>query len=184
MITILRLSLTIFQYSAEQGDGTKSSILNLSTLVVGGNTYYERPENHVKSGCEQACGSCCYTPELITYYFDSNSKIQIGEKDGKKCCCCVAPPVPPKGELHPGYQIVGRGTLNPWKKPLCFCLGATPMMNDPSNPMLSNPTYYVPTAVVRDINGTVVFETRIRSTDQNICGTCKACVAMKCCKPK
>ena len=176
------------------GNAQPSSIIRASTLLVGGKTYFERPRDTSISLIELLCPSCCYVPQIVTYYADAASTVQIGEKNGKKCCCITMPPKPPKGELHPGYQIVGKGTLNPWKRPCCFCLQSTPMMVDPSTgagitnskgePIPEEKTYYVPTAIVKDVNGTPAFETRIRSIDQNCCAGCKMCASCACCKPK
>ena len=161
-----------------------SSITLTQTLNVGGRTYYERPFDNNKSCAEEVCGCCCYTPNITTYYADASSMVQIGEKDGQKCCCCTAPPKPPKGELHAGYQVVGKGTISPWKAPCCFCLQQTPQMNDPSVLDKVEKTYYVPTAVVKDIEGNPVFEMRIRSANQNICASCVSCIKLECCNPE
>ena len=139
-----------------------SAILKMETLVVGGQTYYERPADFTKSPCEAYFYTCCYSPDLVTYYANASTTIQVGEKDGQKCCCCTAPPKPPKGELHAGYQVVGKGTLSPWKMPCCFCLSQTPSMVDPSNN--KEKTFYVPTAIVKDNSGNPVYEMRVRST--------------------
>jgi len=162
--------------------GTPSAVLKMETLVIGGKTYYERPADFTKSACENTLGCCCYSPELVTFYANAATTIQVGEKDGTKCCCCTAPPKPPKGELHAGYQVVGKGTLSPWKMPCCFCLQQTPSMIDPSNN--KDKTFYVPTAIVKDNAGNPVYEMRIRSTNLNICGSCQSCCKMECCKPK
>ncbi len=193
-------------------DNPPSSVVAVPTLLVGGKTYYHRPQDNSVTLPEICCPACCYWPSLVTFYASPDDQIVIGEKDGKKCCfCCTLPPKPPKGELHPGYQVRGKGTLNPWKRPCCFCLQQTPQMPDPSlvgqvdadgNPIpipadkfllpcLNKPgaegnpnTYYIPTAIVKDNNGTPVFETRIRSADQNICAACKGCCKLECCKIK
>ena len=49
---------------------------------------------------------------------------------------------------------------------------------------LSNDGPVQSTAMLKNAGGAPVFETRIRSVDQNICAGCKMCVGCACCKPK
>ena len=56
-------------------------------------------------------------------------------------------------------------------------------MPDPGDPNKTK-TYYVPTAKVKNAAGVEVFETRIRSSNQNICACCKACCSCDCCMPR